>query len=354
MSDPSSQDIIFSITGSVGNILLNRPKALNSLTTDMCKAVHDQLKQWQADDRIKAVIIRGAGDRAFCAGGDVRQLYYNGKARLDESIEFFHHEYRMNAAIFHFNKPYISLWDGITMGGGAGVSVHGSHRVATERLLFAMPETGIGFFPDVGAGFFLTRCPGKIGYYLGLTGDRIGAADALQWGLATHVISSEEQDNLVDAFTNADLSKDAFAAVSHVIDGFTQKTEPAHLSDHQQSITDCFSGASVEEVMLRLEENNSEWSLSVINALQLKSPTSLKVTFEQLSRAQHMEFDDIMNMEFNIARQFLNTPDFFEGVRAAVIDKDQSPQWQPNQLASVTKKTVQPYFLNVPGAPLLP
>ena len=344
MDNSNSQDIIFSKIGNIGHIRLNRPKALNALSMDMCKALRNQLKQWQVDDQVKAVIIRGAGDRAFCAGGDIRQLYHNGKPKMKASAEFFHHEYQMNATIFHFDKPYISLLDGITMGGGAGVSMHGSHRVATERLLFAMPETGIGFFPDVGAGFFLTRCPGKVGYYLGLTGDRINAADALQSGLATHVVSSERQADLVQALTEADLSTDAFTRVSQIIDTFVAETDPPQLSNHQRQIADCFAGDSMEDILLRLEEDNSEWSLSVIKTLQSKSPTSLKVTFEQLNRARRMEFDDIMKMEFNIACQFLHTPDFFEGVRAAVIDKDQSPQWRPDRLDKVDKKILDPYF----------
>jgi len=350
MQKTTREEIVFSEipakVGVVGDILLNRPNALNALSLTMCQALHDQLKKWQADDRIKAVIIHGAGDRAFCAGGDIRAIYHNAKNHLKESVEFFRDEYRMNRAIFHFDKPYISLLDGITMGGGAGVSMHGSHRVATERLLFSMPETGIGFFPDIGAGFFLTRCPEKIGYYLGLTGDRIDAAEALQWGLVTHVISSARQHDLVQALIEADLSSDIFVAVSRVLDTFIVEVEqPTRLSHQQALIADCFALASVEEIMLCLEEENSEWSLSVTKALQSKSPTSLKVTFEQLNRAQHMEFDDIMKMEFNMACRFLKTADFFEGVRAAVIDKDQSPQWQPDHLDRVSKNTVDQYFV---------
>ncbi|WP_423063338.1 enoyl-CoA hydratase/isomerase family protein [Candidiatus Paracoxiella cheracis] len=350
MSENHSQDIIFHELrgngGSVGHILLNRPKALNSLTASMCKLLHDQLVQWQQDSNIKAVVIRGDGDRAFCAGGDIRRIYHNGEKNIADSTAFFRDEYRMNAAIFHFNKPYVSLLDGITMGGGAGVSVHGSHRVATERLMFAMPETGIGFFPDIGAGYFLTHCPDKLGYYLGLTGDRIGAADAQELGLVTHVIASDEQENLIQALMDNSFNGSDFAMVSRIIEDFVIKTKPPRLINHFSQISECFDGKTVEDILTRLEEVNSEWSLLTTKTLQSKSPTSLKVTLEQLNRAQGMKFDDIMKMEFNIALQFLRESDFYEGVRAVVIDKDQKPAWQPNKLELVTSEIVDQFFVN--------
>ncbi len=343
-----SEDILFSEipgkNGNLGQILLNRPKALNALTNDMCFKIREQLIAWEKSNAIKAVIIRGAGDRAFCAGGDIRAIYQLDKNDLTPAEKFFKTEYRMNATIFHCKKAYISLLDGITMGGGAGISVHGSHRVATERLMFAMPETGIGFFPDIGAGYFLSRCKNKMGYYLGLTGDRIGASDARSLGLVNHVVSSQNLNELVDT-----LAKEAFTArdrqhVSSVINSFAVKTDPPRLSNYAQSIDDCFSAGSVEEIVVRLEEQNNEWSLSTIKTLLSKSPTSLKVTFKQLHQAEAMDFDDIMRMEYNIALQFLRSPDFFEGVRAAVIDKDQNPHWKPNKLDEVTPEMVNAYF----------
>jgi len=345
-----SEDIIFTelsgAGGSVGHILLNRPKALNSLTTEMCELLHDQLLQWQQDDNIKVVVIRGEGDRAFCAGGDIRRLYQNGKENIADSENFFRAEYRMNAAIFHFDKPYVSLLDGITMGGGAGVSMHGSHRVATERLMFAMPETGIGFFPDIGAGYFLNHCPDKLGYYLGLTGDRIGAADAREFGLATHVILSDQQDNLIQALVEDSFKSNDFDRVSQVIENFVSDASTPILTNHANTIAECFDGETVEDIMTRLEEANSEWSLLATKMLQKKSPTSLKVTLEQLRRAQNMKFNNIMKMEFNMALQFMRTPDFYEGVRAVVVDKDQNPAWQPSTLQAVDNKIVDIFFIN--------
>lgn len=350
MNTIASEDIIFSElsgkNGSIGHILLNRPKALNALTTEMCQAFYTQLTQWQNNKQIKAVIIQGEGERAFCAGGDIRSLYYNGKENVSEALNFFRHEYRMNAAIFHFNKPYIALLDGITMGGGAGVSMHGSHRVATERLVYAMPETGIGFFPDIGAGHFLSRLAERIGIYLGLTGDRINAADAFQFGIVKHVISSDKQSDIVQALTDLSFTARDHDKVSAVLDSFAVKPETSKLSNFRHQIADCFDASSINEIIVRLEELNSDWSRHTLKKLQSKSPISLKVTFEQLRRAVNMKFDDIMNMEFNIASQFLRTPDFYEGVRAAVIDKDQSPHWQPASLKTVTDEMVQKFFSN--------
>ncbi|ATN85120.1 enoyl-CoA hydratase/isomerase family protein [Coxiella burnetii] len=341
-------DILFSEIpgkkGNLGEITLNRPKALNALTGDMCRRLHEQLLGWESDRTIKAVVIKGAGDRAFCAGGDIRTLYMNGKEHLQTAEKFFYDEYRMNAAIFHFKKPYIALLDGITMGGGAGVSVHGSHRVATEQLLFAMPETAIGFFPDVGAGYFLSRCKNNMGYYLGLTGDRIRAGDAKWLGLVNHVIPSEKQDALIEALASAPFSSEDHRQVTDIITEFSIELEPL-LFNQKTLIESCFAAESVEAIVSRLEERNEEWGKTVLETLLSKSPTSLKVTYEHLTRASAMDFNAIMETEFNIALQFLKTPDFFEGIRAVIINKDQSPKWQPMKLEEVTSERVASYFM---------
>lgn len=197
--------------GDVGEIYLNRPNALNALTLDMCQAIHHQLLAWQADTTIKAVIIRGNG-RAFCAGGDLKSLYYN-KEDIGHSLEFFRAEYRLNLAIHHFPKPYIAFLDGITMGGGAGISLHGSHRVATEHFEFAMPETGIGFFPDVGSGYFLNKCPGKSGYYLGLSGEKINAPDAMMLSLIGYYVPSDQINKIILQLREATLEEQAHNTV---------------------------------------------------------------------------------------------------------------------------------------------
>lgn len=347
MSNHTNNDIVFTELpgqgGNIGQITLNRPSALNALTTEMCKLLREQLVQWQADTPIKAVIIRGVGERAFCAGGDIRALYH-GKQNRAAAIDFFRNEYRMNEAIFHFTKPYIAFLHGITMGGGAGVSIHGSHRVASDNLVFAMPETGIGFFPDIGAGFFLSRLKDKMGYYLGLTGDRIGVADAKWLSLITEIIPQTKYDAVIDALIHTPFAIDAHKSVTDILQPFTTNTQQSPLSSHQQPIIDCFSADTVEEAMLRLEENNSEWSLQITKILLTRSPISLKVTFEHLKRARTMAFNDVMQMEFNIALHFLDAPDFYEGVRAAVIDKDQSPRWNPSLLDEVPREQVARFF----------
>ncbi|OGT47512.1 MAG: 3-hydroxyisobutyryl-CoA hydrolase [Gammaproteobacteria bacterium RIFCSPHIGHO2_12_FULL_41_15] len=343
-----TQDILFSELaaqqGAIGQIVLNRPQALNALSTSMCQTIREQLQQWQTDAHVKAVLIRGKGERAFCAGGDIRVLYQQGRENIAAAKTFFQQEYQMNAALFHFNKPYIALLDGITMGGGAGISIHGSHRVATERLVFAMPEVGIGFFPDIGAGHFLTRCPHRMGYYLGLTGDRISASDAKALGLVTHIISSQQQEDLIKTLLTTPFDAHDFEFISGLIDSFSVAMEAPKLAPYTALIEKCFSVASVEEAIARLTADASTWSLSIVKTLQTRSPTSLKVTWEQLKRAAHQTFDATMQMELNIAYQFLNTHDFFEGVRAAVIDKDQTPHWQPSQLAAVTPTIIDAFF----------
>lgn len=348
MSDQVDGDILFNelpgAGGNIGQITLHRPKALNSLTIRMCQQVSEQLDRWQANSQIKAVIICGEGERAFCAGGDIRALYQHGQENPTKAIDFFRTEYRMNKKIFHFNKPYISFLHGITMGGGVGISIHGSHRVATEQLLFAMPETGIGFFPDIGAGYFLSRLEKRMGYYLGLTGDRIGAAEAKSLGIVTHLVPQEKQPAAMEAVINTPFAGDAKKQVSKILDHFAVEPSVSRLNEHQQQIIDCFSAENVEEIMLRLEGNNSAWSSLITKVLLAKSPTSLKVTFEQLKRGTVMSFDDVMQMEFNIALQFLRSTDFFEGVRAVVVDKDQNPQWNPPLLDEVSQAHVDAFF----------
>ncbi len=350
MSEESQQEILFSeIPGNQGNIgliTLNRPKALNALTMYMCTALRNQLLQWEKDEAIKAVFIRGAGDRAFCAGGDIRTLYLSKRENPEQAAQFFQQEYQMNSTLFHFKKPYVAWLDGITMGGGAGVSIHGSHRVATERLMFAMPETAIGFFPDIGAGYFLPRCKNKLGLFLGMTGERIGASDAHWLGLVNHVISSEQQQVLLDALANEPFSSHEGHRVSEIINRFSVEFDPLRLADHEKAIADCFAGESVEEIMVRLEEQNNEWSSKTLKQLLSRSPTSLKVTLHQQRQGQSMDFDHVMQMEFNVALQFLKTPDFFEGVRAAVIDKDQNPHWKPAKLDEVDEAMVLAFFSN--------
>ncbi|MDF1795265.1 MAG: enoyl-CoA hydratase/isomerase family protein [Coxiellaceae bacterium] len=346
------EEIIFNrilgACGDIGVITLNRPKALNALTQTMCIAIYEALNEWDADPAIKAVIIKGEGEKAFCAGGDIRQIYDDGADKVEQSSSFFWHEYRMNAAIKHFKKPYIAIMDGITMGGGCGISMHGRFRVATERLMLAMPETGIGFFPDVGGGHFLANCPKHSGYYMGLTGNRINAADALYTGFATHVINSNEIDVLIDKLTRFEWTEHLDVSVKYALDGMTIDAGKSHIAQMSNVIEKQFNHDSVEAIcdaLASCEQSECKtWCEKTLKTLQAKSPTSVKVAFEQLQRAASMSFDDALKMEFNMTWHFMLGHDFYEGVRAAIVDKDRNPQWQPAQLTDVSAEDVANYF----------
>lgn len=347
----NSTDILFDeIKGNAGNIgliTLNRPQYLNAMTTAMCAVMYDQLEKWEKNTDIKAMVIRGAGERAFCAGGDIRHFYEMGKAGLAKSKEFFWHEYRLNHHIFHLHKPYIALLHGITMGGGVGVSIHGSHRVAAENLVFAMPETGIGFFPDIGASYFLPRFLDRTGFYLALTGAKLNPADAHYIGAIDFVVPQQRFDELITKIAETKFSTDVHAAVTDIINPFKLNINSPTLLAHRVDIDHCFSHDTVEKIIAALREEKIPWTQQVADTIETKSPTSLKVTLQELQRGSLMEFDDCMRMEFRLANHFLENHDFLEGIRAAVIDKDRNPKWQPATLAEVNEKDVEKYFASV-------
>ena len=337
-----SDDILFEVRGRLGLVTLNRPKALNALTTGMCVALRAQLAAWADDNAIDAVVIQGAGDRAFCAGGDVVALYDSGRAGTDDWREFFASEYRADAAVYHFPKPYIALIDGITMGGGVGVSVHGSHRIATERTVFAMPETGLGLFPDVGGSYFLPRLPGETGLYLGLTGYRAKAADAIHLGVANGYVPSERLEALIARLASVQLPN--AKAVDAIIGEFAADPGDAPLAPHRTLIDRLFAGPGVEAILMQLLAHGSNWAQAQHDTLMKMSPTSLKVSFQQLREGAGLEFDDCMRMEFRMINRVMAGHDFYEGVRAIIIDKDKSPRWQPAGLDEVSAADVDAYF----------
>ncbi len=345
----TNHDIIFEEIsgngGSVGLITLNRPKSLNALTHAMCLALDSKLAYWQDSKHIKAVIIRGAGEKAFCAGGDIRHIYQKGKEHgIEEARQFFHDEYRMNHRIHNFTKPYIALLDGITMGGGVGVSIHGSHRVATERFLFAMPETAIGFFPDVGGSYFLSRLAGELGIYLGLTGTRLNASDAMFAGLINEFTSSVHVHEIIDAIAGTNFSEEAKERVTHILHEFSVKTELSELATHSHQIDEFFSADTVEAIITRLEQDNKPWSQKALSQLKTKSPTSMKITLRQIREGVALNFDSCMQMEYRLCQRILAAHDFYEGVRAVLLDKDNTPIWQPATLAEVDEATIDSYF----------
>ena len=334
MSEP---DILFEQSGKAGVITLNRPKALNALTMGMVEEMIAALERWAGDDAVRHVIIRANGGKAFCAGGDIRALYDWGRAKDPRFFAFFRAEYMLNALIKRFPKPYVALIDGITMGGGVGVSVHGSHRVASERLVFAMPETGIGFFPDVGGTYFLPRLPGQAGMYFGLTGDRARTGDACYAGIATHHVPGDRFGQLADALTQA-------GSADECLTDFVAEPEPGVLKDRQADIDRHFGLDSVEAILASLEADPSDWARKTVATLRGKSPTSLKVAFRQLREGRKRDFEDCMRLEYRIVHGVAGGHDFYEGIRAAVIDKDGTPRWRPGSLEEVSETDVAQYF----------
>jgi enoyl-CoA hydratase len=333
----SDADILFEESGKAGVITLNRPKALNALTMAMVEEMTATLERWAGDDAVCHVVIRASGGKAFSAGGDIRALYDWGRARDPRFFDFFRAEYMLNTRIKRFPKPYVALIDGITMGGGVGVSVHGRHRVASERLVFAMPETGIGFFPDVGGTYFLPRLPGNAGMYFGLTGDRARTGDACYAGIATHHVPSDRLGELAEALAKAD-------DIDACLAGFVAEPEPGVLKDRQGDIDRHFGRDSVEAILASLDGDPSDWAQKTAASLRGKSPTSLKVAFRQLREGRERGFEDCMRLEYRIVHGIAGGHDFYEGIRAAVIDKDGEPRWRPGTLEEVGEADVAQYF----------
>ncbi len=347
-----SDEIRFVVEGGLATIELTRPKALNALTLDMIRAMTPALDAWEDDDAIAAVVIKGEGERAFCAGGDVRAVYRSivdnpdGRGPSELSRTFFFEEYRLNHQIHAFSKPYIALLDGVTMGGGVGLSIHGSHRIATERLLFAMPETGIGLFPDVGGGWFLPRLPGELGTYLALTGARLDAGSALGLGLATHFVPSGRLEAL-EAALAATLAgrSEGRSGVNDVLDRFAEPAGPDALEPHRDLIDRCFAADDVEQILDSLVADGSSFALKARDELLSKSPTSLKISLAQLRRGRNASnLADVLVMEYRMAQACMAEHDYFEGIRALLVDKDHAPVWRPADLASVDETIIARHF----------
>lgn len=339
MSD--EPEILFEKRARAGLVTLNRPKALNALNAGMVALMHKQLAIWAADRSIELVIVRGKGEKAFCAGGDLRQLYDWSKADDPATRAFYHDEYRLNAFIKAYPKPYVALVDGIVMGGGVGLSVHGSHRVAGERLMFAMPETGLGFFPDVGGTFFLPRLQGKVGTWLALTAARLGQIDALWAGFATHAVASADFAAITQALCESG-NPDATLA------RFARPAGKAPVQALLPAIDRCFSAATVEDILQRLDTEGSEWAARQVAAMRAKSPTSLKIALRQMQEGAKAGFDECMRIEYRIVTRVEKGVDFHEGVRAVIIDKDNAPQWRPADLGDVTVADIDAYFAPLP------
>ena len=332
-----ANEILFERRGALGAATLNRPAALNALTLGMIRELGPRLRGWAVDASVAAVLVKGAGDRAFCAGGDLRSFWDSRHGDRLQAGEFFREEYRLNRQIFTFPKPYIAVIDGIVMGGGVGVSVHGRHRVATERTRFAMPETGIGLFPDVGGSYFLPRLPGQLGLYLGLTGRRLDAADCLYCGIATHFVEAAGLPALESALADSGPAAETLGRAS-------TEPGPSALAQDREAIDRCFAQDSVEGILAALEAEGTDWAARTLKRLQACSPTSLKLAFRQIRKGAELDFDAAMAMEFRLSQACLTGHDFLEGVRAVVIDKDMAPVWDPASLAEVDEAMVAACF----------
>lgn len=339
--------IISKVTGNLGHITLNRPKALNALTTDMCVEILRLMEAWEDDENIGAVLIDGEGDRAFCAGGDVIMLHDSGKKDGKDAEEFWRVEYKLNELIHRYRKPYIAMIDGIVMGGGVGLSVHGRHRVAGDDTLFAMPETGIGYFPDVGGTYFLPRLGMSVGQWLGLTGARLKTAEVCEYGIANSYIPSKKHAAFIKALGKAKLDG-SDQAVLDIMDNFVKA--PPKASDLPAGIG-AFSGENVGAILALLDEMDDDWSKKQAEYLRRKSPLALAVTHEALLKGVGLSFREAMAQELNLSLNFLKTQDFYEGIRAQLIDKDRNPKWSHEGVNKVTDAQVKRVF-KTNGKPL--
>ncbi len=340
-----TEQILFDREGDWGVVTLNNEAALNALNWDMVKAMRAQLTEWAARNDVKAVLVKANGERAFCAGGDIRWLYDNGRKDPVGTSEFFREEYRNNSLIYHFPKPYVSLINGVVMGGGVGISVHGDFRVAGDETLFAMPETGIGLFPDVGGGHFMPRLHEGLGLYYALTGARAKAADCMAAGIATHYTPTEKHGELVKALLGLSLSAHAHADIEAVLDVFAADPGHAGVNDIRRDVARFFEGPeSLAQLIDALRADEGVFATKTTQTLERMSPTSMAITFEQMKRGRTLDFDDTMIMEFRMVCRVMEGSDFFEGVRAQIIDKDRNPQWAPARLSDLNDADTAAYF----------
>jgi enoyl-CoA hydratase len=337
--------ILARIEGGFGRLTLNRPSALHALNLQMCELMLAALVRWRDDPAVSAVMIEHTGERGFCAGGDIRQIAESGRGDGAWAQTFFLAEYRLNHLLFVYPKPVVAIMDGVTMGGGVGLSAPARYRIATDKTTFAMPETGIGLFPDVGGGWFLPRLPGESGLWLGLTGARLKAADCLFLGVATHYANALDLPRLKAALIDQPDQIDA------VLTTFMADPGPAPIAEVQGDIDRLFDGDSVEAIVSALEADESPWAGAQLAGLKLKSPQALKVTYRELREGRRRErFADEMAAEYRLAVRVCRLPDFQEGVRAVIIDKDNAPRWSPATLAGLDDAGLDSLFAPLPAA----
>jgi enoyl-CoA hydratase len=339
-----TEDILISGEGPVAYLRLNRPKALHALNLPMCEAITAALEDWRADTAIEAIILDHAEGRGFCAGGDIRMLADSGAGDGNDARAFFATEYRMNHRLFTYAKPIVAFMDGITMGGGVGIALPCRYRVATENTKLAMPETGIGLFPDVGGGWYLSRLPGRIGQYLALTGHRLNGAECLALGLATHYLTA---DRLDEAKTRIAADPQAIDAT---LDALAAPAPDAPLLAHRDAIDRLFAADDLETILAALDANGGDWAQVQRATLATKSPQAMKVSLKLvLDGAQMPTFEDEMRQEYAVAVHVVQRPDFAEGVRALIVDKDNAPRWNPATPGEVSDHMIDRIFAPLPA-----
>lgn len=336
-------DVLTQHEGKVARIRLNRPKAIHALNTAMCAAILDALEAWRIDLDIETILIDHAEGRGFCAGGDIRMLAESGAKDGAEAREFFHTEYRMNHRLFTYAKPIVAFMDGITMGGGVGLSQPAKYRVATENTRLAMPETGIGLFPDVGGGWYLSRLPGRTGQYLALTGHRLDGAECLALGLASHYLPS---DRLEEA--KARIAADP-QQIATILEDLSAPTPDARILAHRDAIDRLFASDLLEDIFAALEADPGEWAQQQLATLRTKSPQTMKVSLRLLQEGTMMPtFEDEMRQEYAVGAHVVQRHDFLEGVRAVIVDKDNAPRWDPPTPEGVTDHVIDQIFAPLP------
>jgi enoyl-CoA hydratase len=331
-------------SGRLGHLTLNRPAVLNALTPGMVTRMLAAITAWEVESGISAILIDGAGERGFCAGGDVRMLHATGRRRDGLAQRFWHDEYVLDALIARCTRPVIGIMSGIVIGAGLGLTGHASHRIATEDLRLSMPEVGIGLIPDVGATWLLSRAPGECGTYLGLTGASVGASDAIALGLADLFIPSEQVPRLVQRLTASGSGTDA-GGIGEILASYAETPDTAPLSARRALIDRCFGFNSLEEIVAALAREDDAWAGTVLALLRTRSPTSLKISLAALRAAREFNsLEDCLRLEFRLVCRILDGHDFYEGVRAVVIDKDRTPQWKPDRIEDVSSEVVRAYL----------
>lgn len=342
MTEP---EVLLRTEGHLGRITLNRPRAINALTHDMTRCIDEALRRWEVDDSIATVLIDGAGERGLCAGGDIRSIYDDARSGGSATLGFWADEYRLNARIARYPKPYIAVMDGLVMGGGVGISAHGSLRIVTERSRIGLPEVGIGLVPDVGATYLLARAPGEVGTHIALTGAVCSAEDAIHCGLADHFVPTQRLADLTTALA----TWDAATAVGACAD----PPDRSPLAEHADWIDRCYAGNSVQEILARLRDDAPE-AKQAAAAIGSKSPMAVTVALQALRNAAHLpDLESVLEQEFRVSRGCLEAPDLVEGIRAQIVDKDRNPRWSPATFDAVSEAMVAACFAPRPGSDLV-